>query len=160
MVSLRNKQIAEYFHRSYKVVDGLWFMKVEEKYGFDTALQIDKEVWKVMPKIQARMIKSMQKIGEGEIPLLKGLETKLALEGFKFKVEQDEMGFRIQVRDCPWHNLIVRSGREKISAKVGTTICNIEYSIWASEFDKNMQFRLTAQKCNGSELCVLNFERG
>jgi len=135
-------------------------MKVEEKYGFDTALQIDKEVWKVMPKIQARMIKSMQKIGEGEVALLKSLETKLALEGFKFKVEQDEMGFRIQVRDCPWHNLIVRSGREKISAKVGTTICNIEYSIWASEFDKNMQFRLTAQKCNGSELCVLNFERG
>jgi len=160
MVSLRNKQIAEYFHRSYKVVDGLWFMKVEEKYGFDTALQIDKEVWKVMPKIQARMIKSMQKIGEGEVALLKSLETKLALEGFKFKVEQDEMGFRIQVRDCPWHNLIIRSGREKISAKVGTTICNIEYSIWASEFDKNMQFRLTAQKCNGSELCVLNFERG
>ncbi len=160
MVSLRNKQIAEYFHRSYKVVDGLWFMKAEEKYGFDTALQIDKEVWKVMPKIQARMIKSMQKIGEGEIALLKSLETKLSLEGFKFKVEQDEMGFRIQVRDCPWHNLIVRSGREKISAKVGTTICNIEYSIWASEFDKNMQFRLTAQKCNGSELCVLNFERG
>ena len=106
------------------------------------------------------MIKSMQKIGEGEVALLKSLETKLALEGFKFKVEQDEMGFRIQVRDCPWHNLIVRSGREKISAKVGTTICNIEYSIWASEFDKNMQFRLTAQKCNGSELCVLNFERG
>jgi hypothetical protein len=160
MVSLRNKQIAEYFHRSYKVVDGLWFMKVEEKYGFDTALQIDKEVWKVMPKIQARMIKSMQKIGEGEIALLKSLETKLSLEGFKFKVEQDEMGFRIQVRDCPWHNLIVRSGREQISAKVGTTICNIEYSIWASEFDKSMQFRLTAQKCNGSELCVLNFERG
>jgi hypothetical protein len=123
-------------------------------------LQIDKEVWKVMPKIQARMIKSMQKIGEGEIALLKSLETKLSLEGFKFKVEQDEMGFRIQVRDCPWHNLIVRSGREQISAKVGTTICNIEYSIWASEFDKSMQFRLTAQKCNGSELCVLNFERG
>jgi len=135
-------------------------MKVEEKYGFETALQIDEEVWKVVPKIQARMIKSMQKIGEGEIALLKSLETKLALEGFKFMVEQDENGFRIQVHDCPWHNLIVRSGRENISAKVGTTICNIEYSVWASEFDEKMQFKLTAQKCKGSESCVLNFKRG
>ncbi len=160
MVYLRNKQIAEYFHRSYKAVDGLWFMKVEEKYGFDTALQVDREVWKVMPKIQARMIKSMQEIGKGEIALLKSLETKLTLEGFKFKVEQVEKGFKIQVSDCPWHNLMVRSGRKKVSDKVGTTICNIEYSIWASEFVENMQFSLTAQKCSGSESCVLNFERG
>lgn len=160
MVYLRNKQIAEYFHRSYKAVDGLWFMKVEEKYGFDTALQVDREVWKVMPKIQARMIKSMQEIGKGEIALLMSLETKLTLEGFKFKVEQVEKGFKIQVSDCPWHNLMVRSGRKKVSDKVGTTICNIEYSIWASEFVENMQFSLTAQKCSGSESCVLNFERG
>ena len=159
MDSMSSEQIAEYFHRSYKAVDGLWFMKVEEKYGFDTALQIDKEVWKVMPKIQARMVKSMLKIDKGEIALLKSLKTKLSLEGFKFKVEQGENGFRIRVSDCPWHNLMVKSGREKISAKVGTTICNVEYSVWASEFDENMQFRIRAQKCKGSESCILDFKR-
>ena len=134
-------------------------MKVEEKYGFDTALQIDKEVWKVMPKIQARMIKSMLKIDKDEDALLKSLETKLALEGFKFTVEQSEDGFRIRISDCPWHNLMVKSGREKVSAKVGETICNVEYSVWASEFDENMQFTLGAQKCKGSESCLLEFKK-
>ena len=159
MDSLMDEQIAEYFHRSYKAVDGLWFMKVEEKYGFDTALQIDKEIWKVMPKIQARMIKSMLKIDEGAIALLKSLKAKLALEGFKFKVEQSENGFRIQISDCPWHNLMVKSGRKKLSGKVGTTICNVEYSVWASEFGENLQFTLGTQKCKGSESCILDFKR-
>jgi hypothetical protein len=159
MAVLSNEQVAEYFHRSYQAVDGLWFMKVEEKYGFDIALNIDKEVWKVMPKIQARMIKSMLKIGAGEAALRKSLETKLALEGFKFKVEQGENGFRIRVSDCPWHNLIVKSEREKFSEKVGTAICGVEYSVWASEFDENVQFRLSAQKCKGSETCVLEFKK-
>jgi hypothetical protein len=159
MAVLSDEQVAEYFHRSYQAVDGLWFMKVEEKYGFDIALQTDKEVWKVMPKIQARMIKSMLKIDAGEAALRESLEAKLALEGFKFQVEQGENGFRIRVSDCPWHNLIVKSGREEFSEKVGTVICGVEYSVWASEFDENVQFRLSAQKCKGSERCILEFKK-
>jgi hypothetical protein len=159
MDHLTNRQIIEYFHRSYKAADGLWFMKVEEKYGFNVALEIDKEVWKVMPKIQARMIKSMLGKGKGKAAFLESLTAKLSLEGFKFKAEQRENGFRIQISDCPWHNLMVKSGREKHSAKVGTTICNVEYSAWASEFDKNMQFTLRTQKCKGSEHCILDFKR-
>jgi hypothetical protein len=93
MNTLTNKQIIEFFHRSYKAADGLWFMKIEEKYGFNTALEIDKEVWKVMPKVQARMIKSMLRKNEGEAALLESLTAKLFLEGFKFKVEQNENGF-------------------------------------------------------------------
>jgi hypothetical protein len=159
MNTLTNKQIIEFFHRSYKAADGLWFMKIEEKYGFNTALEIDKEVWKVMPKVQARMIKSMLRKNEGEAALLESLTAKLFLEGFKFKVEQNENGFQIQISDCPWHNLMVKSGREKYSAEVGTSICNIEYSAWASEFDKNIQFTLTTQKCKGSQRCSLNFKK-
>jgi hypothetical protein len=159
MRHLANRQIIEYFHRSYKVADGLWFMKVEEKYGFNVALEVDKEVWKVMPKIQARMIKAMLGKGDGKDAFLESLKAKLSLEGFKFKVEQRENGFRIRVSNCPWHNLMVKSGREEYAGKVGATICNVEYSVWASEFDANMQFRLYTQKCQGSEHCLLDFER-
>jgi hypothetical protein len=159
MSHLTNKQIIEYFHRSYKAADGLWFMKVEEKYGFNVALEVDKEVWKVMPKIQARMIKAMLSKGDGEDAFLESLKAKLSLEGFKFKVEQRENGFRIRISDCPWHNLMVKSGREEYSGKVGATICNVEYSVWASEFDVNMKFTLRTQKCQGSEHCLLDFER-
>jgi len=159
MEHLNKRQEMEFFHRSYKAIDGLWFMKIEEKHGFNAALEIDKEVWKVMPKIQARMIKAMLRKGEAEVALLKSLTTKLTLEGFKFEVEQKENGFQMQISDCPWHNLMVKSGREKYSKKVGTTICNVEYSVWASEFDEKIQFKLSSQKCGGSEHCLLYFKR-
>ena len=134
-------------------------MKVEEKNGFDSALDVDHEVWKVMPKFQARMIKSMLKLDNGADALFKGLTTKLELEGFKFKAEKNENGFRITITDCPWHNLMIKSGREKLSGIVGTTICGTEYPVWVSEFDKTMQFKLKSQKCKQSEYCILDFEK-
>jgi hypothetical protein len=159
MTELDCKQIINYFHRCYQAVDGLWFMEVEEKIGFDAALDVDREVWKVMPKIQARMLKSMLKLNNGADALFKGLTTKLELEGFKFKAEKKRNGFRITITDCPWHNLMIKSGREKLSGIVGTAICGTEYPVWVSEFDGNMQFKLKSQKCKNSEQCILDFER-
>ncbi len=158
MPELNDQQIIDYFHRCYKVVDGLWFMKVEEKYGFDRALDLDNEVWKVMPKIQARMIRSMLKLNEDLSAFFKCLKTKLELEGFKFKAEKTENGFRITIKDCPWHNLMIKSGREKLSGTVGTTICNTEYQVWVSEFGGKMQFKLKSQKCKNSKYCILEFK--
>jgi hypothetical protein len=159
MTELDCQQTSEYFRRCYQAVDGLWFMKVEEKIGFDSALDIDHEIWKVMPKIQARMIKSMLKLNNGVDALFKGLTTKLGLEGFKFKAEKNRNGFRITITDCPWHNLMIKSGREKLSGIVGTTICGTEYPVWVSEFDETMQFKLESQKCKNSECCILDFKK-
>jgi hypothetical protein len=159
MTELGCQQIIEYFRRCYQAVDGLWFMKVEEKIGFDSALDVDHEVWKVMPKIQARMIKSMLKLNNGADALFKGLTTKLELEGFKFKAEKNRNGFRIKITDCPWHNLMIKSGREKLSGIVGTAICGTEYQLWVSEFGEAMHFKLETQKCKNSAYCILDFER-
>jgi len=154
---LTYQQIIEYFSRSFKTADGLWFMKIEEKYGFDAALEADKEVWKVMPKIQARMIKTMLKLGDSETDLLESLRTKLSLEGFKFNIQQIANGFRIIINVCPWYDLMVKKGRQKYSGKVGSAICGIEYSIWSSEFTKDTHFILGSQKCKDSQYCILEF---
>jgi hypothetical protein len=160
MIQLTPEQIAEYFHRSYTAVDGLWFMKVEEKCGFDVALDIDNEVWKVFPKIQARLLKSLGKTGDGIDALFECLTTKLTLEGFKFKAEKtgNKGDFKITINECLWHNLMVKSGREKLSGKVGTLICNTEYSAWVSEFGPNLGFALGQQICQGSKSCILQFK--
>jgi hypothetical protein len=159
MIELNSEQIIEYFKCSYTAVDGLWFVKLEEKYGFDTALEIDQEVWKAFPKIQARFLKSAGKLGNGMDALLECLATKLNLEGFKFRAEKSysQRGFQISISDCPWHNLMLKSGRDKLSGKIGTIICNTEYSIWASEFGDNIKFELKEQICKGSPSCILQF---
>jgi hypothetical protein len=158
MVELDCQQVVDYFHRCYKAVDGLWFMKVEENYGFDCALDVDNDVWKVMPKIQARMLKSMLKLKHGPNALLKGLKAKLELDGFKFKAEKTDNGFKITIVDCPWHNLMIKSCREKLSAAVGSLICSTEYQVWVSEFTETMNFQLKSQLCKGAECCIMEFE--
>ena len=157
MIELSAEQVAQYFQRSYGAVDGLWFMKVEERYGFDTALEVDNEVWKVFPKIQARLLKSMGNLGDGIDALFECLSTKLSLEGFGFESERAADGFSITISDCPWHNLMLRSGREQLSGRVGSLICNTEYRAWAAEFGADIRFELGEQICEGSPACVLRF---
>jgi len=160
MFQLDDKQTIDYLHRSYSVVDGLWFMKVEEKSGFEEALNIDKEVWKVLPKIQARMLKSIGNAENGLQGLLDCLKIKMTLDGFQFKVERDknQSGFRIISERCPWLDLLIKSKRQHLSNKVGSSICNAEYSVWASEFGPDISFDLRSQICAGSQFCTLHFK--
>jgi len=159
MIDLNDKQLAEYYHRSYQSVDGLWCMKVEEKHGFDEALAVDGEVWKVMAKIQARKIKSMSSYDKGIEALMECFTTKLHLDGFQFTTEKsgDGNGFIITISKCPWYDLILKADRQHISARVGNRICNIEYQAWADEFDSGIRFEIEKQMCDDSELCVLRF---
>lgn len=159
MLQLSDKQIAEYFRHSYAAVDGLWFVKVEDGYGFDSALEIDNEVWKILPKIQARMLKSMGNVGGGTKALLKCLTTKLSLEGFVFKTENIKDGFRVIIDKCVWHDMLVKAGRGHLSDKIGGLVCNTEYSVWASEFDDKIHFGLKSRICQGSGRCLLEFTR-
>ncbi len=157
MIKLTGKQIEEYLHRCYTALDGLWFMKVEEKYGFDTALDIDDEVWKIIPKIQARMLKSMGNAGNGIDGLCECLETKLDLDGFEFKITKNDSGksFSIIISECPWFNLMKKSKREHLAGKVGNVICCSEYSAWISEFEGDLNFDIQEKICEKSAQCII-----
>ncbi|MFB3766426.1 MAG: DUF6125 family protein [Methanotrichaceae archaeon] len=156
MIDLTDRQISEYFRRSYTAVDGLWFMKVEEIHGFDAALQVDEAVWRVLPKIQARAMKSMASLENGLDGLYEAITTRLALEGFEFEAEKDPEGFRVTIARCPWHDLMVKSRREKLSATISNIICDVENSTWANEFGV-AKFDREARICNGSVRCILRF---
>ena len=159
MIELTDEQATDFFRRCYAAVDGLWCMKVEEKYGFETALEIDNAVWQVFPKIQARKLKELTKLGNGIEALRECFTTKLSLEGYSYKVEDvdDRGGFQIITARCPWHNIMVDSGREKLSSRVGNAICTTEYSVWASEFGDDIQWEQLCRLCEGSETCVVRF---
>lgn len=157
-MELSDRQLAEFFHRSYTAVDGLWFMKLEERYGFDAALDLDDEVWKVLPKIQARTLKGMVKATGGSNAFLECFTTKLAVEGFAFQAEKHGGdSLTINISRCPWHDFMVRSGRQALSGKVGSRICDTEYSTWAAEFDERLRFTSRSRICEGAERCVLEF---
>jgi hypothetical protein len=155
---LTDNQVAQYFRRCYTAVDGLWFMKVEEKHGLEAALEADYQVWKVLPKIQARMLKSMLNADQGIDALRECLTTRLSLEEFEFATQKNTDGFSIFVNRCPWHDQMVKSGREHLSATVGRRICGTEYPVWAAEFG-DIHFELQQQICDGCGQCVLQFRQ-
>jgi len=154
---LTQKQITEFFRRSYLAADGLWFLKTEEKHGFPEALDIDNEVWKVLPKIQARLIKEITGLGKGIEALAEGYKTKLTLHGFRFKTENKGNEFRIVIDKCPWHELLVESRRGHLSAKIGNLICKTECTVWAEEFGDNIDSKIEPGLCDGLKTCVISF---
>ncbi|MFH0846518.1 MAG: DUF6125 family protein [Chloroflexota bacterium] len=156
---LSDKEIADFYRRSFTVADGLWFLKVEEEYGFEPALEIDNEVWKVLPKIQARFLKEKMGLSEGLTALAEALTTRLKLDGFVFRNESGGKTSRIVITKCPWHETMVKSNRKGLSGRVGATICPTEYKVWAAEFGQDIVFSLKGKLCGGDESCILEFRQ-
>ena len=162
MIQLTDRQIADYFHRSYATVDGLWFMKLEGRHGFAEALEVDVEVWKVMPKIQARKLKEMSGRNAGLDALYECFTTKLSIEGFAIeRAEKTEDGrsVAITVTRCPWCDLLAKSGRMNLADTIGRAICNTEYAVWASEFGEDISFELGERICGGCRSCTIRFHQ-
>jgi hypothetical protein len=157
MLSLTPEQTTAYLQRSYGAVDGLWFMKVEEYTGFDKALDIDEKVWQVMPKIQARTMKSFLGKDNGLAALRECFEAKLTLDGFIYSVEADESSFTIIITQCPWYEKLVKSKRTHLAEKISTRICTAEYSGWAAEFGCTFAFKSPGRICSGCKDCGLRF---
>lgn len=163
MTELTDEQKTEYFRRSYTAVDGLWFMKVEEKLGFDEALLVDEAVWRVLPKIQARTIKEMLHLQSGLNDLDQALSARLAMEGFEFQIEPEKDSLAVTIRRCPWHDIMIKSGRGVLSEQVSEVICRVENSVWSSEFSaekgegRQIKFAREKRICQGEEKCMLRF---
>jgi hypothetical protein len=61
--------------RNMWTVDGLYYLGIEEKYGTDIATEIDRKVWEVMGKIEARRLKELLRIeGNDLTSMLKALQ--------------------------------------------------------------------------------------
>lgn len=156
----RRELIIEYLRRSYFAVDGLWFMKKEQESSFREALEMDKSVWQVLAKIQARKVKELLGIeGDTVEALFSGLEVKFEAEEYDFELERlDGDRLEIAVRSCPWHALMKKSERQELSSQVAEVICREEFSVWSREYNPRIVFELAAMHCEGSPACKLVFE--
>jgi hypothetical protein len=157
MRNLNDEEKIGYLKRSYSTVDGLWFMKVEDSFDFEKALEIDNEVWKVVPKVQARFLKTALGVDKGLEALEQCFTEKLRLDDIEFNVERTQNVLTIVISRCHWHDLMVKSNRKNLSPRVGETICNTEYSVWAQEFGENISFTMLSRICGGGRECVIRF---
>ncbi len=157
----RADDLASFLQRSYLAVDGLWFVKAEEALGYDAALRLDEEVWRIMPKIQARRARDILGISEATLKALcRALGLKLAAEGNSFQACLDGgADLDIRVSRCAWLDAIRSSGRESIAPDICRRICAPEMAIWANEFSANIRFECRGKMGAGDTCCHLHFHK-
>jgi hypothetical protein len=154
------KLLVDYLRRSYHAVDGLWFVMTEEEHGFDHALEIDRRVWSVVAKIQAR--KARELLGantNSPDDLAQCFTLKLTADGHIFRLETHPDEVRFVVTQCPWLELLRKSGRQHLTDRISQTICPTEGNAWAAEFGGEYDFRLPTRSCSGDARCSLIFVR-
>ena len=74
--------------RDMWAVDGLYYMFIEEEFGTEAATEIDRRVWEVMGKIEARKIKKLFNIEETDIP---SVMKALSYSGWAMDLEDKEI---------------------------------------------------------------------
>jgi hypothetical protein len=159
MNELNDSIKAKFFKRSYEVIDGLWFMKTESDSDFEHALEIDRQVWEIVPKIQARTLRELIGIrGNGPAELAAALGAKAEMDEADVNIElTDGESLTLTIRGCPWFRLMQKSKREHLAGRIGEVICGTEYPVWAREFGMNGPFSIKSQICGGDECCLMEF---
>lgn len=155
------KIICEYFKRSYFAVDGLWFMMVEKEFSFDVALKLDEDVWRILPKIQARKVKELLKLnGKGLEDFLKAIKVKFDAEEYEYGIrKQEENQIQISINKCPWFEILKKANREHLSAKIAEAICFLELRVWVNEFGDDLIFEPINGRCIDGNICIFNFRK-
>ncbi len=153
-------RLVEYLRRAYHAVDGLWFMKAEEAHDFDHALELDRRVWEVLAKIQARKARELLSCtGDSPEELSRCFSLKLTADGHSFEPSADAHGVRFLITDCPWLRLLRTSDRRHLAAKVAQTICPTEGRVWCAEFGGEYHFEMPLMACADSDHCEMRFSR-
>lgn len=156
-------QVADFLRRSYFVVDGLWFVKTEEKHGFEDAMALDEAVWDVMSKVQARKAKSLLGIRDGSLAeLARAFQLKLAAEGHDYDAELAGDQFVLTIKVCPWYEILKSSGRTHIAETIADRICAREFGGWAREFGPGIKAEFDKRLCidrDRCETCTVRFRQ-
>jgi len=154
-----NHPEAEYLRRSFTAVDGLWFVKVEEAYGFDRALDLDVQVWKVVGKIQAREARSILGAQSNDFDALgRCLRLKFSAENYQADLKcLDDSTLEVSITACPWLEILKNSDRLHLAERIAKKICVADLGAWAKEFGKVLKFSAINTKCADSHCCRVRF---
>jgi hypothetical protein len=129
------------FAKNWLAHDGLWFQAVEEKFGMDAAIELDKKAWEKFSPIEAQRIK--RRLGtpdHGGIPaLVQALGFRLyAFVNKQEIVEVTDNRCVFRMNSCRVQEARRRQGLEDFPCKqVGI----IEYSTFASTIDPRIKTR-------------------
>ena len=119
--------------------DGLWFRAVEDKYGLEVAMELDKKAWEKFTVIEAKRI--MKRLGlepGGGIPaLVQALKFRLyARINVQEVTEVDDIHCIFRMNRCRVQDARMRQGLPDFPCK---TVGIVEYSGFAKTIDSRIK---------------------
>ncbi len=111
-------EYVDFMLRQYRLVDGLWFLGVEDRFGLDGAVEINEKVWDEMASRSAREIKSRFNIkGSGIHAVIEALRYFPWTIITAYEMEESKDAATIKVPKCPPQEARIKSGRRVFPCK-------------------------------------------
>ncbi|MFX1561623.1 MAG: DUF6125 family protein [Promethearchaeota archaeon] len=134
-------KIIDVYAKAWQAMDGAYFLALEEKYGMDVAIEMDKEAWKTFSPIEARRI-----MKEFDIPSnggLKSLEEALRYRVYARLNKQstewvDKNTLQFTMNAC---RIQVARNRKGLPDFPCRQVGEIEYSFFADTIDPRIKTR-------------------
>ncbi|MHA1848403.1 MAG: DUF6125 family protein [Promethearchaeota archaeon] len=150
--ALSDDGIIDEYAKLAQTLDGLWFLKIEEKYGFKAALEVDDLVWRIYGKIEARRLKRFHE----NLGLLKNKDPIQVLElllgkslfnktlSYDSSIDDDGKILTFHVKKCKTFDGMLKVGRNKeqihdVCYKIGISF----YEAFSREIDERFQVECT-----------------
>lgn len=138
-------ELNKIYAKNWLAHDGLWFQSIEEKYGMDMAIDMDREAWRKFTVIEARRLIDFLQLGShsGIDGLKKALSFRLysSLNEDEIEVESDNV-LIYRVKTCRVQHARRKRGLPDFPCK---SVGIIEYSLFAQTIDE--QFETEALSC-------------
>jgi Family of unknown function (DUF6125) len=145
-------------------IDGIWFMAAEGKLGFDTALELDMEVWKNYGTVMLkRVAKAMGvRLDPDEPPdlvaLCRMMEVLCDIDGTRCLTEViDEDNAVLTVERCAWWDNLTKAGRQDIIPC--EDVDNNTFVWWLETADPSLEMEITHSLPRGDERCEWKIRR-
>lgn len=118
---MSRRELVEYVDfmlRQYRLVDGLWFLGVEDRFGLDEAVKLNEKVWEDMASRSAKEIKSRFKIkGRGVHAVIEALRHFPWTTITGYEIEESRDTATIRVPRCPPQEARLKSNRKVFPCK-------------------------------------------
>lgn len=153
-------ELNKIYAKNWLAHDGLWFQSIEEKYGMDAAIDMDREAWRRFTVIEARRLIDFLQLGEnsGIAGLKKALSFRLysSLNEDEILIEGDNV-LVYKVKTCRVQHARRKKGLPDFPCK---SVGIVEYSLFAKTIDSRFETEvlschpdITDPSCN----CIWRF---
>jgi len=148
------KELLELCSRSINTMDGLWFLAVESEYGFETALELDLEVWRNFSLIHGKRLVRLLGIRKDDpveafVKLVQGDPLKFAWKSEIEMLTDQRAVLRRTV--CQPQEARLRAGKGTFP---GDAVCRTMYNAYAEVIDPRIKITcLTSPPCAPRPQC-------